>query len=163
MKPYLRVTLAYALFGALWIFCSDRLVEALAGDLAGLAYFQTMKGWLFVALSSLLVLTITKRACEDHLRVEAEKLAVFRKTVEGSYHILLNYLNQMQLVTMEADRCPTFDAKVRAQAESATAEATAELMKLRDIQTITAEHIDAVVYEKLRRAKTDGAKRPPVV
>lgn len=157
MKPYLRVTLVYAVFGALWIFCSDRLVEALAGDLAGLAYFQTVKGWLFVALSSLLVLTITKRACEDHLRVEAEKHAIFRKTVEGSYHILLNYLNQMQLVTMEAERCAGFDASVRKDAEAATKEATAELLKLRDVQTITAEHIDAVIYEKLR------TKKPPVV
>lgn len=151
MKPYLRVTLAYAMFGALWIFLSDRLVAAEARDLEGFVFWQTMKGWLFIALSSFLLLTLTRRAFERQHRLEREKLMVFNKTVEGSYHILLNYLNQMQLVTMEAEQCAGFDAKILALAHAASGEATAELMKLRDIQTITAEHIHAVIYENLRK------------
>ncbi|MDF3059459.1 MAG: hypothetical protein K0R17_3674 [Rariglobus sp.] len=151
MKPYLRVTLAYAAFGVVWIFCSDRVVGLLAHNLEGMTFLQTMKGWLFVALSSLLVLTITRKAFKAHQRTEREKLAVFHKTVEGSYHILLNYLNQMQLVTMEAEQCAGFDQKILKLANAASDEATAELMKLRDIQTVTAEHIDSVIYEKLRK------------
>ena len=153
MKPYLRVTLAYAAFGTTWIFLSDHLLFWLTQDLAEMAYIQMLKGWLFVALSSLLVFTISRRAFENHRRIEQEKLAVFQKTVEGSYHILLNYLNQMQLVTLEAEDCEAFNLDVLRQANQASTEATAELMKLRDVQTITAEHIDAVVYEKLRRAR----------
>jgi hypothetical protein len=151
MKPYVRVTLVYALFGVLWIFCSDRLVELLARNLDGLTRLQTLKGWLFVALSSLLILTLTRRAFHAHLRIEQEKLAVYRKTVEGSYHILLNYLNQMQLVTLEAEQCQGFDPTVLKLAQKASDEATAELMKLRNVQTITAEHIDSVIYENLRK------------
>lgn len=151
MKPYLRVTLAYAVFGILWIFLSDRLVGLVTADPDELAYLQTIKGWLFVALSTLLIFTIARRAFEDHRRTEQEKLAVFHKTVEGSYHILLNYLNQMQLVAIEAERCGTFDREVLKLANNATDEATTELMKLRDVQTVTAESIDAVVYAKIRK------------
>ncbi|HTJ79518.1 MAG TPA: hypothetical protein VL357_11030 [Rariglobus sp.] len=151
MKPYLRVTLVYAVFGVLWIFLSDRLVGMLTDNLEGFTFLQTMKGWVFVILSSVLIFFITKRACDDQLRTEREKMAVFNKTVEGSCHILLNYLNQMQLVTIEAERIEGFDRKVLEIAHAASDEATAELIRLRDIQTVTAENIDAVVYEKIRR------------
>lgn len=158
MKPYFRVALTYAVFGILWIFCSDQLVEMFAHSRASLTFLQTFKGWLFVVLSALLILTITRRAFEEHMRREREKIAVFNKTVEGAYHILLNYLNQMQLVTIEAEQCAGFDQSVLKLANAASAEATAELMKLRDIQTITAEHIDLVIYEKLRKqAAGDGS------
>lgn len=150
MKPYLRVTLIYAVFGVLWIFFSDQLVHILADTVAGLTHLQTVKGWVFIGLSSLLVFTITRQACLAQARTDAEKLAVFNKTVEGSYHILLNYLNQMQLVTMEAERCGGFDREVLKLGQSASDEATAELGKLGEIRTITAEKIDAVIYEKLR-------------
>ncbi|MBW8780698.1 MAG: hypothetical protein JF599_02255 [Verrucomicrobia bacterium] len=157
MKPYLPVVLAYTIFGALWIFLSDRLVAAEASDLAGVVFWQTMKGWLFIVLSSLLLLALTKRAFERQQRLEREKLMIFNKTVEGSYHILLNYLNQMQLVTMEAEQCAGFDARILELAHAASSEATAELMKLRDIQTVTAEHIHAVIYENLRK-RANGAE-----
>lgn len=151
MKPYLRVTLAYALFGILWVFLSDRVVGFFTSDARELAYLQMMKGWLFVALSTLLIFTMARRAFEKHCRTEQEKLAVFHKTVEGSYHILLNYLNQMQLVTLEAEQCEQFDRAILGLATEASGEATASVLKLREIQTITADHIDAVVYEKTRR------------
>jgi hypothetical protein len=150
MKPYLRVTLAYALFGVIWIFFSDKLVALLANDFAGLTYFQTMKGWLFVSLSSLLILTITRRAFERHERTEKEKLAVFQKTVGGSYHIFLNYLNQMQLVTIEAEQCAGFDKEVLKLATTASDDAAAALEKLSRVETITVENIDAVVFENIR-------------
>lgn len=150
MKPYLRVTLGYAIFGTLWVFFSDRLVDRLLDDQDAITFLQTLKGWLFVALSSLVVLLITKRAFEAHARTEREKLAVFQKTVEGSYHILLNYLNQMQLMTLEAERCAKFDREVLRLSNEAAGEAEGELKKLGAIKTITAEHINSVIYEKIR-------------
>ncbi|MET0263558.1 MAG: hypothetical protein ABW223_11710 [Rariglobus sp.] len=151
MKPYLRVTLAYAVFGLLWILLSDHVVGLLTSSREEMAYMQRMKGWMFVALSTLLILTISKRAFEDHARTHKEKQAVFNKTMEGSYHILLNYLNQMQLVTMEAEQCAGFDRKILQLSRTISHEATTELNKLRDIKTVTTEQIEAVVYEKLRK------------
>lgn len=162
MKPYLRVTLAYAAFGIAWIVFSDRLVEQIAVSKEQAARVQTYKGALFVTLSSLLILWIARRAFEEQRRVEQEKLAVFNKTVEGSYHILLNYLNQMQLVTMEAEQCAGFDIKVLEAARTASDEATTELMKLREVQTVTAADIDAVIYHKLRpTTKTEDTRLTP--
>ncbi|CAM2892862.1 hypothetical protein [Rariglobus hedericola] len=155
MKPYLRVTLVYAVFGILWIFLSDQLVALLANNLHGFTLLQTMKGWLFVALSSLLVFVISRAAFKEHIRTEREKQAVFQKTVEGSYHILLNYLNQMQLVTMEAEQCEKFSPEILHMARAASGEAEAGLKKLGGVHTITADHIDAVIYENIR--KRDGA------
>lgn len=153
MKPYLRVTLAYAVFGVVWIVVSDHVLGLLADSKEEMARMQLLKGWLFVALSALLVFTISRRAFERHQRTQREKLEVFHKTVEGSYHILLNYLNQMQLVTMEAEQCGEFDQDVVRLATKASTEATTELMKLRDVRTVTVEHIDSVIYERLRNAK----------
>lgn len=150
MKLHLRVTLVYAVFGVLWIFLSDRLVAILTDNLEGLTFLQTMKGGLFVVLSSVLIFVFTKRAYDGEVRTEQDKMAVFDKTVEGSCHILLNYLNQMQLVTLEAEQSAGFDRNILKLANTASEEAITELKKLADIRTITAEHIDAVVYERIR-------------
>ncbi|MFA6288556.1 MAG: hypothetical protein WC661_14325 [Opitutaceae bacterium] len=155
MKPYLRVTLVYALFGVLWIFLSDRLVVILGNNLEGVTLLQTVKGWVFVVLSSLLLFVLTRRAFEAQRRAEREKLEVFDKTVEGSCHILLNYLNQMQLVMLEAEQCEKFDREILRLTNEASAEAIAELNKLGAIRTITADHIDSVVYEKIRPRGAD--------
>jgi len=155
MKPYLRVTLVYALFGVLWIFLSDRMVGVLADNLEGFTFLQTTKGWIFVGLSSVLLFVLTRQAFKEQRRTEREKQEVFDKTVEGSCHILLNYLNQMQLVMMEAEQCAEFDRKILKLANAASDEATEELKKLSGIRTITADHIDSVVYEKIRQRSPD--------
>jgi PAS domain S-box-containing protein len=48
----LRLAVAYALFGVLWILLSDAFVSGLTSDPAELTSLQTAKGWLFVGLSS---------------------------------------------------------------------------------------------------------------
>jgi hypothetical protein len=51
----LRVVLIYAAFAALWILLSDRLVAALFSDPAHILLASMLKGWLFVAITSLLL------------------------------------------------------------------------------------------------------------
>lgn len=50
-----RIVACYALFGALWIFFSDRLLSLLITDPALLTRLQTAKGWLFIAATALLL------------------------------------------------------------------------------------------------------------
>lgn len=151
MKPYVRVALAYLLFGILWIFITDIAVHIFTTAPTTVTFFQMAKGWFFVVISSLFLLAIGKRAFDDYRRKEEEKLAVFRKTVQSSHHILLNYLNQMQLVTLEAERCSEFNREVLHVANECSDQAAEELTKLRDIQPVTEEHIDSVIFGKFNR------------
>ena len=57
----LRIALRYALFGGLWILLSDRLLEELVPDTVTLSAMQTYKGWVFVALSALLIYSLLRR------------------------------------------------------------------------------------------------------
>ncbi len=151
MKPYLRVTLGYLAFGITWILASDHVATVIAGSLHDLASFQTFKGLLYVGLSALLIWWLTRQAFKVHAAQQREKAAVFHKTIEGSHHILLNYLNQMQLMTEEAEKCPGFDPQTLKLTRDASARAKAELQRLVEIENVTAEHIDSVVYREIRK------------
>jgi hypothetical protein len=151
MKPYWRAAAWYLVFGVTWIFATDQWLDSLAEGTAVLTAMQTMKGWLFILLSAALVFVLTKRAADQRAALEAEKLAVFRKTVEGAHHILLNYVNQMQIVTMTAEECPGFDPSILKIADEVSGKVVAELKKLDRISQVTSAEIDAVIYEDLRK------------
>ena len=51
----LRVAIAYAAAGALWIAYSDWILAGLIADPAQLTEFQSYKGWLFIALTAFLL------------------------------------------------------------------------------------------------------------
>lgn len=149
MKPYLKNSLLYLAFGVTWIFASDRVIELFTQDPATLRIIQTGKGWFFVAVSSLLIFAMGKRAYAQQVSRAAERQEVFRKTVEGAHHILLNYLNQMELVMLEAASCPEFDKTVYAMAREISDEAAKELVRLGMLSDATTEAIESFVYRHL--------------
>ena len=59
-----RVGAIYALFGALWIVLSDRLLLLLVPDTTDYSRLQTWKGWLFIAVTALLVTGLVRRALD---------------------------------------------------------------------------------------------------
>lgn len=131
MKPYLRITLWYLLFGGLWISLTDRLIGPLAAyDAAALTGWQTIKGWVYVAGSGFLIFFLTRRAHRMQALAEVRRMEVFKRTVRQSHHILLNYFNQMQVVVLEAERSGDFDKDLIQLAKSATHEATLEVHRL---------------------------------
>lgn len=134
----------------MWIFLSDLWLDRMAEGTDVLTAMQTMKGWVFVLASAALVFFLTKRLVDQRAALEAEKLAVFRKTVEGAHHILLNYVNQMQIVTIAAEHCPGFDKEALTTASEVSDKVVAELKKLDRIARVTSDEIDAVIYEDLR-------------
>lgn len=150
VKPYVLVTFGYVLFGVLWILISDRALALMIRDIEALNYLQTLKGWAYVTLSGLLVFGLSRAAYRLQEAKEQEKQAVFRKTIEGANHILLNYLNQMQLVIMEAEGCPEFDREVIVLSEQLAREATAEVAKLQKLEAVSEEVIDQTLYEEQR-------------
>jgi hypothetical protein len=157
MKPYWRITFWYVAFGFSWVFFSDKYFEALVRHVEALTPLQTIKGWWFVSVSGLLIFYLTKRAFLQHIAEEQERYAVFKKTVREAHHILLNYLNQMQLVTLEAEHCQNFDKETLRLAQKISEDANAELIKLSKIDTITAENIHSVLHPE---TKMEDGKKP---
>ena len=57
----LKIVLIYALFSSLWILFSDHMVESLPTTHEAHMTLQTVKGWLFVAVTSLLLYYLLRR------------------------------------------------------------------------------------------------------
>ena len=133
MKPYLRITLWYLLFGGLWISLTDRLLGPLTESVAALTGWQTIKGGLYVFLSGCLIFFLTRSAHRLQAALERKRLDAIKRTVKQSHHILLNYFNQMQLVILEAERSTDFDKSLIELAADATDRATAEVHKLEGV------------------------------
>ena len=78
----LTVVLVYACFAALWILLSDRVVDWLFTDPGAILLISTLKGWVFVAVTSALLFYMLRRESvseapqpEAHLR--QRPLAIF--------------------------------------------------------------------------------------
>ena len=71
-----HVVAPYALFAALWILLSDRLLMALVADTALRDLLQTYKGLAFVTVTSLLLYTLLHRmdSRRDRIRLAQERL-----------------------------------------------------------------------------------------
>jgi diguanylate cyclase (GGDEF)-like protein/PAS domain S-box-containing protein len=103
----LTVVLIYAVFAGLWILFSDQFVGTLVSDHDELVRISMIKGWLFVAVTTLLLYILVARlihriddAHERELRAEKQKQeavsllmainnsssdAIFAKDAEGRY------------------------------------------------------------------------------
>ncbi|MDG9760294.1 EAL domain-containing protein [Pseudomonas sediminis] len=64
----LRLTLGYLLLACLWILLSDQLLTALGLSVAQLERLQSLKGLLFVALTSSLLYLVLHRHAQQHRR-----------------------------------------------------------------------------------------------
>lgn len=89
-NPVLRIPLLYALFGLLWILFTDRLLLWLVPDLEQLARWQTIKGWLFVAVSTVLIFLLQAEAQRRQQRARAGQ-----KRSEIRYRHLFRQLRQV--------------------------------------------------------------------
>lgn len=57
-----RIPFLYALFGLLWILLTDRLLFSLSSEPEQLARWQTLKGWVFVVVSTLFIFLLVSQA-----------------------------------------------------------------------------------------------------
>jgi two-component system sensor histidine kinase/response regulator len=110
-KDALKVVLLYALFAGAWILLSDKAVEAMFKDPTQIIRISMIKGWLFVAVTTLLLYVLVLRlvgkieaahrqelaAAEDGRRTSrlldalatSSDDAIFAKDTEGRY-VLFN-------------------------------------------------------------------------
>ena len=71
----LRVVLAYAIFASLWILLSDTAVSWLFSDPARIVLVSTIKGWLFVVVTSVLLYVLIRRLRDQALAGARQELA----------------------------------------------------------------------------------------
>jgi PAS domain S-box-containing protein len=111
----LRIALVYILISAIWIITSDRLLLAIFQDPNQITNYQTIKGWIFILLSGVLIFFLARReyivwmrsaraladvnralrvlnACDHalvHIREEPELLSAICKVIteEGGYRM----------------------------------------------------------------------------
>ena len=68
----LRIAAIYALVAAVWILFSDQFVALVAPDTRTFAYLETIKGWMFVAITAALLCWLVQRHVRAILRSEEE-------------------------------------------------------------------------------------------
>ncbi|QIB64658.1 sensor domain-containing protein [Kineobactrum salinum] len=69
-----RLTCIYLIVGAAWILLSDRALLLLIPDatVADISDYQTLKGWLFIVLTGLLLSILLRRTLTEHARIQQE-------------------------------------------------------------------------------------------
>jgi len=138
--------LSYLAFGITWILISDLLTFLLAQGIETIAMIEVIKGWCFVFVSAALIFYLCRKAYRNQQAVTLEKLKTHHSTISGVQHILFNYLNQMQLFTMEAEACKDFDPDIIELTKQLGKEATEELNKLSQIEDLCPEAIEDTLY-----------------
>jgi two-component system, sporulation sensor kinase C len=80
-SSYIKITSVYFLFGVLWIYFSDAAINLVVSDLETLKFLQTIKGWLFICISSLILFLFSKQQFEK-LQNEKNQLAKTKDLLE---------------------------------------------------------------------------------
>lgn len=87
-RSAIRIALVYALFGSLWILFSDTLVRLLVDDPGLMSHIQTIKGWLFILVTSLLLYLLVLNTLKSF-----EK----QSQLDPLTHLLRHYLFKQRL------------------------------------------------------------------
>jgi len=165
----LRVVLVYAAFACLWILLSDHLVTMLFSDPQTIALVSTVKGWLFVGVTSLLLYglikrlaaqvaaTSTRELAAQNERIRTQKLldviadsspdAIFAKDKAGRY--LLFNRETARLIGKRTSEAIGFDDTALFPPEQAA------MIRANDIQVIAA--LQVKTYEETI-ATVDGVR-----
>lgn len=79
----LRPALVYAVFAALWILFSDQLAAALFHDPDTLTLVSMLKGWLFVAVTTLLLYGLVRRQLDLAAQLAAREQAALQAKADA--------------------------------------------------------------------------------
>lgn len=89
------ISIVYALFGALWILLSDKILAYTVGTGESFRQLQTYKGWFYVAITALLVYVLVEKLERkllglnkdlSHKNSQLEKEALRKKQVRDDYY-----------------------------------------------------------------------------
>jgi two-component sensor histidine kinase len=72
LAPILRIVIPYLILGAAWILYSDRLLLPLIDNPSALLAFSTIKGWLYVLITGILLSVLIGRELRRQLSLERQ-------------------------------------------------------------------------------------------
>lgn len=78
-KSTIRITLNYVIGGSLWILLSDQILDRFITDPSRLALFNTIKGWIFVLVTSSLLYALLSYALGEAKKHEQCQLESYKK------------------------------------------------------------------------------------
>jgi light-regulated signal transduction histidine kinase (bacteriophytochrome) len=101
-----KIATIYLAFGVFWIGTTDRMVVQFAQTQSQLVWIQSVKGWVFVALSATLVFGLVSvresqlRTARDRLRISTEQLQVihrvFRHNLGNELTVVRGYVETVK-------------------------------------------------------------------
>ena len=141
-----RITAAYAFFGALWILLSDKALNLLPEDIELYSLLQTYKGWLFIAATAALLFFLIRRETRAVEKKEREKQELFAATVSAMNHILNNFLNQMMIFRTQAEDSADFDEEIIDLYDQVIEEANGKIRDLTELKTPSPEKISDTLF-----------------
>ncbi len=150
IKNYVLTLIGFAVsivfFAVSLIFGLDTF-EALTDVLAGMEEYEVDE--LFLALSMLSIFASLDALRRRRKRkIESEKLKIYTAMLSSTRHILNNFLNQMLLFKLTADKNPGFNPDVLAMYDQIIENTTAQINSLAEITEINETSIEASVSPK---------------
>ncbi|WP_206753125.1 hypothetical protein [Lentimonas sp. CC4] len=106
-----------------------------------------MKGCFFITTTTALIWVLVRRHSRKLEAATREREQLYYKTVESAHHILLNYLNKMQFVTLEAERFEDFDRNILQVSVDATDDAAEALHRLSHLPKPSTMRVHKVAYK----------------
>lgn len=120
-KAPVLIAAVYFLFGFLWILLSDSLLGILFPDMALYMKFQTLKGWIYVVLTTLLVYALVRSyagykerlmvSLEEREREAKERLAEKELLIREVHHRVKNNMQLIQSMIRLNLKKPNADAE----------------------------------------------------
>ena len=81
-------------------------------------------------------------------QIEYEKIKIYKAMLASTHHILNNFINQMQLVKIEAQRTPDFNPKILSIYDSVIKNATMQIEALGSVTKVDEDSIQESVLPK---------------
>lgn len=82
-------------------------------------------------------------------QTQFEKIAIYDAMLTSTHHILNNFLNQMQIFKITAERTPDFDPEIMSMYNEIIKDASLQIEALGSIGNIDAESIHASINPKM--------------
>ena len=145
-EPPFRITLTYIVFGVVWIFWSDKALAVLFRQPEALVLLQTVKGWVFILVTSVFLYVMISRSTAAIRRQEQEKQRVYEATLSAMHHIINNFLNQMLLFRHEAEQSGDFDPEILGCYDTVIDDARQQIASLERVADVSPETIRSAVF-----------------